>query len=46
MQYKDMKLLTINTCYVLMYLDANNLYGYAMIKKLPINSFKWIDDLE
>ena len=30
----------------LMYLDANNLYGYAMIKKWPIDSFKWIDDLE
>ena len=29
-----------------MYLDANNLYGYAMIKKLPIDSFKWIDNLE
>ena len=24
----------------LMYLDANNLYGYAMIKKIPIDSFK------
>ena len=30
----------------LMYLDANNLYGYAMIKKLQIDSFKRIDDLE
>ena len=30
----------------LMYIDANNLYGYAMIKKLQINSFKWIDDLK
>ena len=30
----------------LMYLDANNLYGYAMIKRLPIDSFKWIDNLE
>ena len=29
-----------------MYIDANNLYGYAMIKKLQINSFKWIDDLK
>ena len=27
----------------LQYLDANNLYGYAMIKKLPLNGFKWSD---
>ena len=27
----------------LVYLDANNLYGYAMSKKLPIRSFKWLD---
>ena len=31
----------------LMYLDANNLYGWAMSQKLPVGSFKWIekDDL-
>ena len=29
----------------LMYLDANNLYGWAMSKKLPINSFKWVKNL-
>ena len=27
------------------YLDANNLYGWAMCKKLPVDNFKWIDDL-
>ena len=25
------------------YLDANNLYGWAMSKKLPTNGFKWLD---
>ena len=26
----------------LMYLDANNLYGWGMSQKLPVNGFKWI----
>ena len=26
------------------YLDANNLYGWAMSKKLPVNRFKWLDN--
>ena len=25
------------------YLDANNLYGWAMSKNLPVNEFKWLD---
>ena len=29
----------------LMYVDANNLYGWAMCEKLPINGFKWETDL-
>ena len=29
----------------LMYLDANNLYGWEMSQKLSINSFKWVEDL-
>ena len=28
------------------YLDANNLYGLAMSKKLQVNGFKWFDTLE
>ena len=26
------------------YLDDNNLYGWAMSQKLPVNDFKWIED--
>ena len=26
------------------YLNANNLYGWAMSKKLPVNGFKWLDN--
>ena len=29
----------------LMYVDANNLHGWAMSKKLPVDGFKWVDDL-
>ena len=25
------------------YLDANNLYGWAMSKKVPVNGFRWLD---
>ena len=28
------------------YLDANNIYGWAMSKKLPVNGFKWTDNDE
>ena len=27
------------------YLDANNLYGWAMSQNLPTNCFKWVEDL-
>ena len=26
----------------LMYLDANNLYGWGISQKLPVNSFNWV----
>ena len=34
-----------NSSYI-QYLEANNLYGWAMSKKLPVNGFKWIDNNE
>ena len=30
----------------LIYLDANNLYGWAMSQKLPVHSFKWMTNQE
>ena len=30
----------------LQYLDMNNLYGYAMIQKLPIGSFRFLSNME
>ena len=30
----------------LQYLDANNLYGVAMIQKLPTHGFKWINNVD
>ena len=29
----------------LLYVDANNLYGRVMSQKLPVNGFKWVEDL-
>ena len=28
-----------------MYVDANNVCGYAMSKKLPVDGFKWVGNL-
>ena len=30
----------------LMCLDANNFYGWAMRKKLPVSNFRWSEDLD
>ena len=29
----------------LMYSDANNLYGWEMSQKLPVNGFEWVEKL-
>ena len=29
----------------IMYLDANNLYGYSMIQSLPVDNFQWADEV-
>ena len=29
----------------LMYVDANNLYGWATSKKLPVDEFQWVDNI-
>ena len=29
----------------LKYWDANNLYGWTMLQKLPVNKFEWIEDI-
>ena len=34
----------IDTSYI-EYLDANNLYRWAISQKLPRNGFKWVEDL-
>ena len=33
-------------CSFLQYLDGNNLYGWAMVQKLPTHGFRWIKKVE
>ena len=35
---------SIESSYLDIYLDANNLYGQAMSQKLPVGDFKWIEE--
>ena len=30
----------------IVYLDANNLYGWAMSKPLPVGGFEWMNEKE
>ena len=39
------KLKAYNLNKYLLYLDANNLYGYSMSQKLAYKNFKWLNDL-
>ena len=39
------KLKTNDSKKFILYLDANNLYGYSMSKPLPYKNFKWSNDL-
>ena len=39
------KLKTSDSNKFILYLDANNLYGYSMGKPLPYKNFKWSDNL-
>ena len=32
--------------FYIQYLDANNLYGWAMSQKLPVNGLKWVENNE
>ena len=29
---------------IFQYLDVNNLYGWAMLQKFPVNNFEWMKD--
>ena len=49
-QITSIRKIMIKTLYhyiiiLLYYLDANNLYRWAMSQKLPVNGFKWIKNV-
>ena len=44
--YDSSECTSIEESVFVMYLDANNLYGWAMIQYLPYGGFKWLSKKE
>ena len=45
-KYMDNKLNSKEESSYLQYLDANNLYGWAMIQNLPTGGFEWVNPIQ
>ena len=45
-KYMEKKYDPMSPSKYLAYLDANNLYGWAMMKPLPVGDFKWMEEKE
>ena len=45
-KYMEEKFYSSQPSKFIAYLDANNLYGWAMMKPLPVGDFKWMEEKE